>query len=688
MIIMKCLMHKLKTIFLLLTSIFAFSNLHSQASKIYYVGIDGNDGNPGSLTRPFKTLDAALLATKQCSFKDVSILMRRGIYSLSKGLVITQSTKSGPNKITITNYKNESVYIIGGKRLDNSKFLKVKTQYNKNRISANAKNEIYQTDLSLQGISEFGTMKSTGLKSPQLPSALELFYNDMPLTLARWPNNNFLAIGKVLPRNSSNNMYGFMFDSKKPSNWSNNPDKWIGGIFAVGYAYDNLKVDSMDNITHSLYFTKTPSYGFYSSTDESSGDISTAKKLRGFYFYNILEELDTPGEWYLDRQSKMLYLWPISPLNSANIEVSILEEPLISITNCTNINISIKSINFSCTRGVAIKIEKSSSISIEKCRFSNTGLQAISANFATSINIINCTFSHTGCGAINISGGDRKQLTSSNNYIRDCNFYDYSRLYKTYSPAVNLNGVGNSILNCYIHDAPDQAITFGGNNHIISYNHIKHVCYGFSDMGSIYTGRDPSAAGTIISNNFFEDIQDSIGRIAAVYIDDGSGGMNIEQNIFYNAGSGGFGAVHVNGGSDNKFDNNIFINCIKAFSYNPWGDEQWKQFYIRNKIFVKRLTETVDIRSDTYLKQYPYLKGFFDTTLIRHRVNNVNNTICYNVKILFTGSGYTLTNTLSTNIDPGFSNIANFDFNLKSIPNQVNNWKNWKPVEFDKIRKQ
>ena len=33
-----------------------------------------------------------------------------------------------------------------------------------------------------------------------------------------------------------------------------------------------------------------------------------------YYVQNLLEELDSPGEWYLDRRSSTLYFWPPKPL--------------------------------------------------------------------------------------------------------------------------------------------------------------------------------------------------------------------------------------------------------------------------------------------------------------------------------------------------------------------------------------
>ena len=41
--------------------------------------------------------------------------------------------------------------------------------------------------------------------------------------------------------------------------------------------------------------------------------IYSFRKGQRFYFLNLLEELDQPGEWFLDRKTGVLYFWPRPP---------------------------------------------------------------------------------------------------------------------------------------------------------------------------------------------------------------------------------------------------------------------------------------------------------------------------------------------------------------------------------------
>ena len=676
----------------------SYCTLIAQTSAAYFVANSGNDANPGSIARPFKTIDAAFSAFKMSSFTAVTIFLRGGVYTVGPtGFIISEVKKDSIRSLNFSSYNNEVVTITGGIQLDNTKFQKVSDPPILNRLTERARSHVFVTRMDLQGVSNFGVMNNYGTKSPiNVASALELFCNHSPLTLARWPNvisstrDSLLPIGRVVQYLKTPTADpAFLYSYDRPGRWAASvsqgkwASKWIAGYFAFGYTDDNVPVDSINSNT--LYLNVFPTYGLYSSSDMSSGQIGQARHMRGYYFYNVLEELDTAGEWYLDSANKMLYVWPPTDLNSAFMEVSVVEQPLINLITCANL--AFNNINFSTSRSKAIKADRSNNILFDHCTFLNFGLQAIETNACTNFHVINCTIAHTGEGGIILSGGNRKTLAMSGNSIKNCEFYDYSRLYKSSMPAVSLLGVGDTVMNCYIHDVMDQAIIFSGNNHYIAYNHIKNTCQWFSDMGAIYTGRDPSSTGEIIFNNFFENIGNPQGVNSAVYMDDGSGGMTVNQNLFYNSGSNGHGAIHVNGGSDNKFENNIFIECALAFSNQPWNDEQWKKFYITNPTYSNRLTKTVDIRSEIYLKQYPYLKDFFDTTSMRARNNYIDNTIFYNVKKPFVGSSYIVTNSFLTNTNPGFADVSKRDFRLISVPDEVRRWSEWKPVEFDKIGK-
>jgi hypothetical protein len=254
--------------------------------------------------------------------------------------------------------------------------------------------------------------------------------------------------------------------------------------------------------------------------------------------------------------------------------------------------------------------------------------------------IANCQIMNNGTGGVIISGGDRRTLKPGNNLVYNCEFFGNSRRNETYSPSVKLFGVGNTVRECYFHDQRHQSIGYQGNNFIIERNLFARDCQDSDDMGVIYTGRDPSARGTIIRRNFFTDIlpPNHDTKMCAIYVDDGSGGITIEQNIFCRAGNPGpdelFGSVFFNGGHDNVVDENVFIECLQAVGDKAWPDERWTKF-LAGSLMQQRLTKDVDIASAVYLNEYPELADYFANR--RPRLNTIRGNVLYDTQLTTIG---------------------------------------------------
>ena len=56
--------------------------------------------------------------------------------------------------------------------------------------------------------------------------------------------------------------------------------------------------------------------------------VASGRDFQQYIALNILEELDSPGEWYLDRSEGILYFWPPSDYSKAVFSVSLLEKLL------------------------------------------------------------------------------------------------------------------------------------------------------------------------------------------------------------------------------------------------------------------------------------------------------------------------------------------------------------------------
>ena len=673
--------------------------VHAQGANTvnYYVAPSGQPGNPGTIDKPFQRPEQALQAVAGLSGTvNATIYVRAGSYPFRQTLTVTGTGANDGRHITITNYQNEKVSFTGSQKLDPGKFSLVSDANILKRLPSAARGKVYQIDLKASQINDYGRMVPHGYKN-DLPAPMELFYNEKTLPLARYPNDGYLPIGQVSDPGDNKAHRGatFAVDDSHIRNWTTADQAWVGGYFSYGYSDDNMQVAAFDPSARTIKTKDASLYGVYSSTDQSNDILRNAKGLRGFYVYNLLEELDQPGEWFLDQPSGILYIWPSdNSIATADIEVSMLRGPILTATNTSNF--TIKGVNFEYGRSFGVSLEGTSGTIISNCIFNGFGMVGITTTGQdskpkgnTGLFIRACTIEHTGTGGIILDGGDRNTLTSAGNSVDNCSFLDYSRRNMTFSPAVWLTGVGNQVTHCDIHDAPDQAILFYGNDLVIAYNHIYHVLYHMTDAGAVGTGRDPSTTGNTITANFFDNIQNDLGAsTCAIYLDDGTSGIEVDNNIFNRCGTAGtysFGAVHVNGGSDNTFKNNQFIDCRQAFSNTQWNDKDWKDLISNPN---KRFFPDVNQRSEVFLKKYPWLKKVDDTVNLVQRQNHLYNNLMVRVQEPGTSTGLVHHNMVKSDSDPGFTDARNKNFTLQSPPSALQQASDWKPIPFAKIGRQ
>ena len=276
-------------------------------------------------------------------------------------------------------------------------------------------------------------------------TSCEIFMNDRRMTLARYPDSGFLKIADVAdvgdaaefpPQNyyyelsAGNNHRGgtYILDSdtnERAKGWSEPEKAWMFGYFFWDWADSSTPVKKLDTKVRCV----TPGY------------VSRYGCRRGadYYFFNILEELDSPGEWYLDRETGMLYIYPTADINASSVCISITTDNIIRTEDTEYL--TFEGFTLKCTRSDAVKISGASN-TVRGCKITNILGNAVVVSGHDNI-VTGCEITHTGRGGILLNGGDREKLTPAHN-IADNNFiHDWSEVYLTYQPAVGINGVGN-----------------------------------------------------------------------------------------------------------------------------------------------------------------------------------------------------------------------------------------------------
>jgi hypothetical protein len=75
-----------------------------------------------------------------------------------------------------------------------------------------------------------------------------------------------------------------------------------------------------------------------------------------------------------------------------------------------------------------------------------------------------------GSTAVSISGGDRPTLQPAGHSVTNCTIHSFAKVQWCYHPGVKIAGVGNTVMNNEIFDAPHQGVLVGGNNHLVNFN--------------------------------------------------------------------------------------------------------------------------------------------------------------------------------------------------------------------------
>lgn len=389
----------------------------------------------------------------------------------------------------------------------------------------------------------------------------ELFWNGRPLTTARWPDVGFAPIDGIVDAGSSKDRpepgdarRGGTFrvaDRERLARWAAAEQVWLSGYWHWDWADDSLPAGRIDATTGTITLGLPHTYGL-------------GKDAR-FAVLGIPEELDAPGEYWLDIARQRAYFVPPDATGEPEIVVSLLAGPLLELAGTRDLTLA--NVQLEAGRGVAIAATDVTDVRIEHCSFRNTGTGAIELA-GHHCAIVDCAFADIGAAGVLLTGGDRSTLTHGDNEVRGCTFRRCGRTHRTYQPAIRLDGVGQTVAGNRIEDLPHCALIFAGNEHRIERNDIGRVLLETGDSGAIYCGRDWTLHGTVIRHNLFHDIQGSDARYQnAVYLDDLASGITVEGNVFVRCNWG----VLVGGGRDNHIRGNVFVACRKGISFDQRG---------------------------------------------------------------------------------------------------------------------
>ena len=686
-----------------------------------FVSAVGDDSGDGSEEEPLRTLEKAIDVANEMredSDKLIEILLREGTYSVTNTIKIINSQKDD-SLLKISAYQDEKVTINAGVDIPLSAMSIADSDFTNAIIDKPNAGSVLQYNLKDAQIEDFGEISLRGhLISDEKEAQAELSLNGEVQKLAGWPNGEYT--GLIKPTDS--NEYGkrtksgiangcsFKVNYDRPSQWSKPGQAWLSGTIGPNYEFDYYPVSRFDSEEKRVYLSRGALEKYYTEPY--------------YRFENVPEELDEPGEYYIDRQSGMLYFYPPEDAPKDSVLTITMSTPTLDVSGKApnsmfrienSKNIVFENLIFKGGRGSAITGKNNSNIKFINCEINSFGENGIRFDASTDITISDCKIHDVGQdGILFVSCGNYQTLSPSNIVVSNNDIYNFARLERSYKTGIDFGYrcVGATAANNHIHNGPHAGMIFYGVNNDIYGNEFDNLVTEFSDMDALYCNNSnyPWERGNKIHNNYFHDIGKSSmnGRhqinVRAIRTDNRGCGLNIYENLFYNIGDGGngngnngIGAITAEG-TRNRIFNNLFVDCNEAY----FNTLQYKEIETAddgtlypdtiinssgvevantiNGAKVADLKKQMEKYLPVYGKQFPELHNYFYEHPNMSKTNEFKNNMIINIAIPlsnfngtqneegFRGSQMLTAasgNYVSTS-DPGFVSYDNGNLELSS----------------------
>ncbi len=489
----------------------------------FYVAPNGDDARTGSKEQPFATLHPAQLAARKArpQGQTVTVFLRGGTHYLAKPLVFEpqdSGTKEAP--VVYRAYEQETPVVSGGVKL-------------------NLKWEAFRDSISKAKVPD-------GLTTDQL------FVNGTRQHLARYPNFN--------PDERIYN--GFAADALSPARVK----RWA---------------DPRGGFIHAMHAAEWGGYHFVITGKKNDGTVTSeggwqnnrpsAMHGRFRFVENIFEELDAPGEWFLDPKANTLYFYPPAGVQLATADVEAVhlrhlvefrgtaEEPVrfVTLTGLTfrhaartfmdNKEPLVRS-DWTTYRGGAVFYTGTEDCSLEDSFIDQVGGNAVFVNnYNRRLIVRGCHIAKAGGNGVAFVGDcdaarvprdwkdrsqtfetlDRKPGPKTSNYpadclVDDCLIYLTGRVEKQIAPVQIELAQSITVRHCSLYDAPRAGINIGDGcwgGHVIEFCDIFDTVKETGDHGSFNSwGRDRfwDLKGLILNDDKTWDAQKELPLLDAV----------------------------------------------------------------------------------------------------------------------------------------------------------------------------
>ena len=429
---------------------------------------------------------------------------------------------------------------------------------------------------------------------------MELFVDDRPLTVARSAKGVVYHIesltGPVIEekcREQGRSKVGkFIAKEEIPSAWAKEPDPFVCGCWCHDWAEQHQRIEKLDLATRAFELSKPYHQYLYA---------------KGAYFYgfNMLCELDEPGEWYIHRKTGKLVVWmPELEGGAPRVELSMASR-LFELEGATDV--VFRGLLFETCRNTAVRMKDCRRCLVEDCTIRNVGHHAVIVEDGEACGVRGSRLYGMGGGGVWLADGNRATLKPSGHFVEDCDIHDFGRWNRMYRPGVCLSGVGMRAERNRIHDSPHAAVLYFGCNLAMRSNEVYRVCRGSKDCGAFYSGRSWMLRGNRIEGNYIHDVIGLDGAMTrTVYLDDSIAQVDVVGNRFERC----TWAIFIGGARECVVTNNVFVDCPGAIYVDKRG-MNWQKPHIDGRLkelAAKGTAYGLSCRQGPYVDAFPAVK--------------------------------------------------------------------------------
>lgn len=326
--------------------------------------------------------------------------------------------------------------------------------------------------------------------------------------------------------------------------------------------------------------------------------------LAAYTVENVAAAMDTPGEWYQDRPSHQVFYLPRAgeKLKGFSAEAPRLAT-LVRIQGANGVtfaDVSFRHTEYTMPADSAgdgqaavsvpgaVVISDSENVSLVGCKVEQVGGYGVEiAGASKACHVERSILRDLGAGGVKIGNGPLGNLLSDNV------IEEGGRMFPSACGILVQQSGGNRIVHNRIHDMFYTGISVGwdwgfhdtaAKDNLIADNDISDIGQNqLSDMGGIYVlGKQP---GSVIARNRIQRVSARGYGGWGVYLDEGSTGWTVEDNVVLNTKTGGF---HIHYGGNNVIRNNVFAFAQKEGQLIRSRDDQQGPIRFEHNLVVAR----------------------------------------------------------------------------------------------------